>query len=884
MEKNSYKIIECEFNLLRLKLELSLSGFNLATLIEKCPLCIHTEFNSDPIKGNHQLLHQLLNEFVNSGNTLNNNIQNDIDSAIDTILGLLTDNRGQPDEALQVISTDIKSIRHAVRSEVKRIDAEEERFKLLLSATQDAVWDWDMTSNSLWWNEGYYKLFGYNSKDFDVSSETWTQCVHPDDKDRVLSTIQNAIDNKLSRFDNEYRFKKSDGSYAFVLDRGYTVFSKEGEPVRMVGSMTDITAQKEYEKQIRANEGRLQAVFDSVFDGIAVFDLSGHIVMSNKAQAIINGFRNSEDMNRNLEYFAKVYELKYPDDSTCPVEEWPISRVYRGESFSNYILRGKRTDTGREWVFSFSGAPVMEGEKMVMAVVVTRDITDMASATEELSRQNRLMQLITSNATTGLLIMDNKQKCTFMNEAAEKIVGYSLEEILTFNKPLHDIIHHTHPDGSHYPMKDCPIDRALPTKNNTSGTDVFVRPDGAFYDVTFNASPIVEKGVPIGTVIEIRDITEDKRRQAELNEREEQFRIIANNIQSLAWMAHPDGDIFWYNKQWYDYTGTTYDDMKGWGWQKVHHPDYRNKVLDFVKTAWVKAEPFELIFPLRSASGEYRRFLTRAYPVKDESGKLLRWVGTNTDVEEQQSFTEKLEHQVKERTKQLREMNQNLSQFAHVTSHDLKEPVRKIRMFITMLRDSLAGNLSDETSMYIDRLNSSADRINRMIEGILKYSSVEASSADFKKVNLNNLLNAVITDLELLIREKGASINLPTNLPEIEGIEVMLNQLFYNLINNALKFCEEQPRITIEASVNKTGNTPVLKISVADNGIGFDQKYTNHIFQAFTRLHSKDSYEGTGLGLALCKKVVDKHNGTINAISEKGKGTTFLIELPLSHQ
>lgn len=140
------------------------------------------------------------------------------------------------------------------------------------------------------------------------------------------------------------------------------------------------------------------------------------------------------------------------------------------------------------------------------------------------------------------------------------------------------------------------------------------------------------------------DIHDQKLAKDKLAEREAEFATLADNIAQLAWMARPDGHIYWYNKRWLDYTGTTQEDMAGWGWEKVHHPDHIKQVVDFVSQAWTKGQPWELTFPLHGADGEYRWFLTRAVPVRDEQGQLVRWLGTNTDVTDMRHLQEQLQN------------------------------------------------------------------------------------------------------------------------------------------------------------------------------------------------------------------------------------------------
>lgn len=171
---------------------------------------------------------------------------------------------------------------------------------------------------------------------------------------------------------------------------------------------------------------------------------------------------------------------------------------------------------------------------------------------------------------------------------------------------------------------------------------MFVHKDGSFYNVSCAARPIIKDGIPVGTLVEVRDITERKKAEQAIKDSEEHFRTFANNIQNLAWMATPDGQNYWYNQRWYDYTGTTFEEVQGRGWEKVHHPDHKDRVIDFVNEALKKGETWELTFPLKSADGQYGWFLSRAYPIKDAEGHVLRWIGTNTDITKEKRAEEEL--------------------------------------------------------------------------------------------------------------------------------------------------------------------------------------------------------------------------------------------------
>jgi len=270
--------------------------------------------------------------------------------------------------------------------------------------------------------------------------------------------------------------------------------------------------------------------------------------------------------------------------------------------------------------------------------------------------------------------------------------------------------------------------------------------------------------------------------------------------------------------------------------------------------------------------------------IYDAEEQPVSLIGVVQDITEQKHFAEELTRQVKERTIELQRSNDDLLQFAHVASHDLKEPVRKIKIFSNMLEQEYKKLLPERGAAYLSKIQNSTDRMFSMIEGVLAYSAITSSERPIDVIDLNDVVDNIETDLEILIQKKHAKLQ-KGRLPVIEGASVLIYQLFYNLINNALKFAklDNETLITIESTIIGANDKKMAKIIITDNGIGLDPDYVHKIFDVFSRLNAKDEYEGTGLGLALCKKIVQRHHGTIQATGVKGESASFILLLPV-HQ
>lgn len=237
----------------------------------------------------------------------------------------------------------------------------------------------------------------------------------------------------------------------------------------------------------------------------------------------------------------------------------------------------------------------------------------------------------------------------------------------------------------------------------------------------------------------------------------------------------------------------------------------------------------------------------------------------------------------------LEDSNRELEQFAHVASHDMKEPIRKINLFVDRMRRDYAKGQTLLNTEHLNKIAKSSLRLITMVEGVLQYSSLSGLKANFEWLDPNEIIRHIEEDLEVLIRDTGASLHCGP-LPGFEGVPFLIHQLFYNLVSNSLKFAKEDIPTVIEITGTQYSKTetsayntrPIsyVALSIKDNGIGFAPTHAEEIFQTFTRLHSKDSYEGTGLGLALCKRIVVRHQGEIRAHGEQDKGAVFTIILP----
>ena len=371
---------------------------------------------------------------------------------------------------------------------------------------------------------------------------------------------------------------------------------------------------------------------------------------------------------------------------------------------------------------------------------------------------------------------------------------------------------------------------------------------------------------------DVRERLEAERRAKEaLAQSEQQLRTLADAIPTLAWMAKPDGHIFWYNQRWYDYTGATPEAMEGWGWQSVHDPEMLPQVLERWRDSINTGEPFEMEFPLRGADGSFRSFLTRVIPLKDEQGRVLRWFGTNTDVEE-----------LRRAILEAEDANRTKDEFLATLSHELRTPLTSILGWARMLS---SAQLSEaDTKRALETIERNAKAQSQLIEDILDMSRVITGKLrlEVQPVNLASVIESALNAVLPAADAKGIRLQrlLDTGASMVSGDPARLQQIIWNLLSNAIKFTPKDGRVQVKLErVNSH-----VEITVTDNGQGISPDILPYIFERFRQADSSTTraHGGLGLGLAIVRHLVEMHGGTVRAESRgEGQGATFTINLPL---
>lgn len=531
-------------------------------------------------------------------------------------------------------------------------------------------------------------------------------------------------------------------------------------------------------------------------------------------------------------------------------------------------------------------------------------------AFEGLQRQN---ELILRSVGEGILGLDSGGNHTFVNPAAAAMLGYEMKELI--GKSAHEIWHHSRADGSLYPEKDCPIYMSYKSGGvHRVRDDVFWKKDGRSFPVAYTSTPIVENGKLVGAVVTFRDITERKlteeelkghrehleelveartselreineQLQQEISERvrvEKQVRLISERLEFLLtsnpaviYTSGVDDDFAttFITRNVVEVLGYKPQELLDTPsfWKDHIHPEDLRRLSPELSRFFEQGR-HKMEYRFKCKDGGYLWIYDEAQLIRDESGKPIETIGFMMDVTDHK----RAEEELKCLTDELKRSNSDLQQFAYSASHDLQEPLRVVAGFVRLLEKRYKGKLDEKADEFIGYTIDGVKRMQMLVKDLLAYSQVGTKGKTFTPTSCSEALEQALFNLRAAIEESGVALTYDP-MPTVMADPSQLSRLFQNLIGNAVKFRSKEP-LKIHVSAEQKGNEWVF--SVNDNGIGINPKDFERIFIVFQRLHNVEEYEGTGIGLSICKKIVERHGGRIWVESEIGKGSTFHFTIP----
>ncbi len=737
-------------------------------------------------------------------------------------------------------------------------EAGEARFRQIADAMPQMVWSALPDGYHDYYNRRHYEFAGV-PVDATIG-QNWGSILHPDDLPRSSAAWAHSLATG-EPYEIEYRLRHRSGQYHWVLARALPIRNEAGDIERWMGTCTDINEQKILRAELQDAKLRLEGTLTAAEIGTWTWDIQANRMYADHNFAKMFDLPDKIANGGPMEAYLDAI---HPDDRQA-VQANIAHALAAGEPYQ-YYFRVCRPDGGIRHIHARGKIDVdADGTPAWMPGVVL-DITRQKLAEEARSRTEFQFRTITDSNVIGVMQYRYDGRVLKANDAVLRMLGYSREDFVRNGLSWREL---TPPEWDDIDRK------SLETLRSTGSVQAYekeyFRKDGSRLPVYVGAANY--QGTNEEGVAYVLDISESKKAQLALKESEVQFRTLAENIPQLAWMANSDGWIFWYNSRWFEYTGTTPDEMRGWGWEKVHHPDFVEAVRAKYRRQIVEQQiAWEDLFPLRSADGEYRWFLSRAVPIRDRNGQIVRWFGTNTDITIQREAEEALEL-----------ANRRKDEFLAMLAHELRNPLAPISTAAELL--GVAGSDKDTVKKYSEIISRQVRHLTDLVDDLLDVSRVTRGLVSIEKapLDIKDAIHSAIEQSKPLIDSRAhvLTVRLARDDTVVLGDRTRLIQVLTNLLNNAAKYTPLGGHIELCMEIRE----PCVCISISDNGIGMDANLLPHVFDLFTQAERTPdrSQGGLGLGLALVRSIMTQHGGNVTAKSEgPGKGSTFTLSIPLS--
>lgn len=734
-----------------------------------------------------------------------------------------------------------------------------ERYRTLVNTVEDGICQVDTDGRFVAVNDVICEMSGYSHTE--LLGEPASLVLDSRDIERIEREIRGRLTTGRERTDMFECTARTASGGTFTCEIQLSLLFDDELFAGTVGVVRDITDRKRTERRLRNREAQLERERD-LTDRILETSPVGIMVLDGNEEVTRINDRGRDLLEINEGgAFSPSERATYTEDGRRLSEEEqpPIETARSGEAISDRVLRVEQQDGGHRWL-SVSTSPLLTDEGRVDRVVATgEDVTDFKERERRLERRTAELATelseIYGRITDGFLALNEEWEFTYVNERAEEILRLDENELLgtdiweTFSEK----------QGTEFEER---YREALSTQESVS-FEAYYPPHDAWYEEHVHPSET-------GLSVYFQDITEQTEARRKLHEREQQLSALMENVPGMVYRCRNERG--WPMKFVSDACQTLsgYDPSAleegeiTWGEDVVVEAD-RETLWNEIQTAADGQGTFSETYRIETATGDRRWVRDHGRIAVDETDGD-RWIeGIISDVTERKRLETELEAS-----------NERLEQFAYAASHDLQEPLRMVARYVQLIENRYEDRLDEDGKAFLKFAVDGAERMKEMIDGLLEYSRVETTGGPLEPVDLDDVVAETMADIQLKVDESDAEITI-NELPVVNGDISQLRQVFQNLFENAIEYSGDEPPC-VHVTADRTGSD--WTISVRDEGIGIDDDNHDCIFEVFNRLHGYDEHGGTGIGLALCKRIIEHHGGEIWVESNSDGGATFSFTLP----
>ncbi|WP_291136207.1 PAS domain S-box protein [Flavobacterium sp. UBA7663] len=750
------------------------------------------------------------------------------------------------------------------------ITQETKNEELLAQTTKIAKigsWELDRIENKMYWSDILYELHEADPISFKPDLNSGINFYRDDFKEMVTKNVTKSIETGVP-FEFEAVIVTAKNNERWIRSLGNAEMVN-GECTRLYGSFQDINDQKIVEIQ----KNSLQNTLENSLNEIYIFDSNTFQFLYVNKGALINIGYTAEEIK-------KLTPIDIKPDYTIAAFEELVAPLMNNEKEKLIFFTNHKRKDGSLYPVEVHLQLVPENtQKRFLAVIL--DITERKKTEKEIRDSEEKRRLIMSGALDAIICIDTNESITFWNHKAEIIFGWKETEAL--GQQLSELIvpepyRKYHREGMKHYLKTGE-GRALNVLLELSA----IKRNGDEFPIELTVIPI-NQGEDLFFCAFIRDITERKKSEARILQANERFEIVTQATNDAIWDWNIKEKIFFRSQNIKKFFGedTPSNLNENQFWNNKFHPDDVEKTKKSLSNALENplVNRWEAEYRIFNESEKIVYVIDRGIIIRDNKGKATRMIGAMTNITEQKNHEAQLvalNESLQSYAKELERSNEELEQFAFITSHDLQEPLRMISSFMDQLKRKYEDKLDDKALQYIDFATNGSKRMKQIILDLLDYSRAGRPTDLIEMVDVNE----IISDFKLLrgkiISEKSATIS-HEKIPNILTYKTGITQVFHSLLDNAIKYSKKEEAPNIIISCKEEENKWVF--TVKDNGIGIDSKFYNKIFVIFQRLHNREEYEGTGIGLSIVKRHIDYLGGKIWVESEINIGSTFYFEIP----